>query len=209
MNGKQKIFHITHISNLPSILANSGLFPDSAMRAAGRSHTRIGYEHIKQRRLSRPVSTAEKGFLGDYVPFNFCPRSVMLYVISTGSVDGYEGGQGDVVHLVSTVQTAIDSGEPWTFTDRHAELGYARYFQSKDGLKHVDWDVMPLKQWGGAGNDDIKEKRQAEFLVHRFFPWKSIVQIGVVSSTIAAAVNKLIRTSSHQPDVLIEPKWYY
>lgn len=209
MSDDRPIYHITHLSNLPSILANGGLFPDSSIRQAALPHTRIGYEHIKQRRLTRKVQTAARGFLGDYVPFNFCPRSVMLYVIHVGAVDGYEGGQDGVLHLVSSIASATGCGKPWTFTDRHADLGYARYFDSLTNLKEVDWDVMPRRQWGGAGNDEIKEKRQAEFLVHGFFPWKSVLQIGVKTPEIADQVKSLVRYFDHRPDVLIEPSWYY
>ena len=209
MNTSQSIYHITHLKNLPSILASGGLYSDSKMRSDETPHTRIGHEHIKQRRLSRKVAVAAKGFLGDYVPFNFCSRSVMLYVINVGAVEGYEEGQDDVIHLVSTIELATNVGKPWAFTDRHADLGYARYFQRLSDLKEVDWDVMPKRQWGGDGNDDIKEKRQAEFLVHQFFPWSAVAQIGVKSSTIAQLVKKLIRSTDHQPDVLIQPTWYY
>lgn len=133
----------------------------------------------------------------------------MLYVIHVGAVDGYEGGQDGVLHLVSSIASATGCGKPWTFTDRHADLGYARYFDSLTNLKEVDWDVMPRRQWGGAGNDEIKEKRQAEFLVHGFFPWKSVLQIGVKTPEIADQVKSLVRYFDHRPDVLIEPSWYY
>jgi len=209
MTTSQPIYHITHLKNLSNILASGGLYSDSKMRSDETPHTLIGHEHIKQRRLSRKVSVAAKGFLGDYVPFNFCPRSVMLYVISVGSVEGYEEGQDDVIHLVSTIEMATKVGKPWAFTDRHADLGYARYFQRLSDLKEVDWDVMPQRQWGGSGNDDIKEKRQAEFLVHHFFPWSAVVQVGVKTSTVAQSVKKVFRATDHQPDVLIQPTWYY
>ena len=79
--------------------------------------------------------------LGDYVPFNFCYRSVMLYVIHRGSVEGYDGGQEPVVHLVSSVGQAIGCNRPWAFTDRHADLAYAKYFESLDDEGEVDWRV--------------------------------------------------------------------
>jgi hypothetical protein len=209
MNLNQPIYHITHLNNLPSIVASGGLYSDSTMRSARTPHTRIGHEHIKQRRLTGEVAVAAKGFLGDYVPFNFCARSVMLYAINVGSVEGYEGGQDEVIHLVSTIELACNTGNSWAFTDRHAELGYARYFHSISNLNEVDWNVMPKRQWGGDGNDDIKEKRQAEFLVHQFFPWSSVAEIGVKSAKIAQSVENLIRSTGHRPTVLIQPTWYY
>lgn len=179
------------------------------MRTSRRQHTCIGHAHIKQRRLTRQVSVAAFGFLGDYVPFNFCPRSVMLYVIHSRSVDGFDGSQEEVVHLVSNIGVAVKAGRPWTFTDRHAELAYARYYANLSQLNQVDWSVMPLQQWGGPGRDDIKEKRQAEFLVHGFLPWTSIVAIGVKSEPIARSVNSAIQSSDYKPNVVIMPSWYY
>lgn len=106
---------------------------------------------------------AARGFLGDYVPFNFCNRSVMLYVLARNKVAGYTGGQVPIVHLVSSVATATASGRPWAFTDRHADVAYARYFDDLAFLSEINWNVMPLIQWAA-----VKEERQAEFLVHEW-----------------------------------------
>jgi hypothetical protein len=73
------IFHITHVENLPSIVAHGCLWSDSQRIARNLETTNIGYSHIKQRRLNRLVTAGVGGKLGDYVPFNFCPRSVMLF----------------------------------------------------------------------------------------------------------------------------------
>lgn len=72
------IFHITHVDNLAGILREGGLWCDAQRIARSIGHTNIGLLHIKQRRMNRPVVTHAGGKLGDYVPFNFCPRSVML-----------------------------------------------------------------------------------------------------------------------------------
>lgn len=197
------IFHITHVENLASIIAHGCLWSDSQRIARNFATTNIGYSHIKQRRLNRPVTAGSGGKLGDYVPFNFCPRSVMLYVVSRGHVD-YSGGQDEIVHLVSSVNTATSLGKPWAFTDRHADLAYATYFASLDKLSEVDWNVMPLTYWAG---DEIKEKRQAEFLVHESFPWSAVQSIGVKSTAVAAKVQALLRGSA--PPVAVRPDWYY
>lgn len=209
MYESQKIFHITHLSNLQSVITAGCLLADSLIRSRSVSHTRIGYEHIKQRRLERAVDLESGGFLGDYVPFNFCPRSVMLYVISIGQVPGYDGGQEQIVHLVSRVGTAINLGTPWGFTDRHAELGYALYFDQLTQLDKVDWTSISATQWGGAGRDQIKERKQAEFLVYQRFPWEAVEQIGVKNEAVANQVNQILSSSHHKPDVLIQSGWYY
>jgi hypothetical protein len=86
------IYHITHVTNLVGILRDGCLWSDSQRIARSLQTTNIGYTHIKQRRLRRPVPVAALGVLGDYVPFNFCYRSVMLYALRGGHED-YAGGQ--------------------------------------------------------------------------------------------------------------------
>jgi hypothetical protein len=199
-----RLFHITHVENVPSILAHGRLWSDSQRIRRNLVTTNIGYSHIKQRRLGRPVTTPFGGKLGDYVPFNFCPRSVMLYVVSRGH-DEYAGGQEEIVHLVSSVNTAIALNTPWAFTDLHADLRYATYYTSLDKLSEVDWTVMPLAYW--SRDDDTKQKRQAEFLVHESFPWSAVELIGVKNAASAAKLRPLLAGGA--PPVAIRPDWYY
>lgn len=199
------IFHITHLDNLNGILRAGGLHCDATIQRC-LTVTNIGHRHIKARRLSRTVSVAAGGHLGDYVPFNFCSRSVMLYAVMRGH-DDYPGGQDAILHVVSTMDRAISAGRPWAFTDRHAELAHAAYFTDKAHLLHVDWSVMPLLFW--AKDPLTKELRQAEFLVHEFFPWDAVARIGVRSSAVKAAVEQLLQVAGHRPTVDIRPDWYY
>lgn len=98
------VSHITHIDNLASILGQGCLWSDAKRIELGLVNQNIGYNHIKQRRLVRPVKVAAGGTIGQYVPFNFCPRSVMLYVIHCGH-DDFGGGQDKVLHLISDTET--------------------------------------------------------------------------------------------------------
>lgn len=168
--------------------------------------TNIGLSHIKQRRLARTVPCAARGVLGDYVPFNFCPRSVMLYAVSRGHLN-YNGGQTEIVHLRSTVRTAIGLGQPWAFTDRHAEVAHALYFDDLSDLGEVEWPVMPLTYWSDPQRPEIKETRQAEFLVHQQFPWAGVLEIGCINQGIAAQVTSLVGTAG--PTVTVRGNWYY
>ncbi|HKY39077.1 MAG TPA: DUF4433 domain-containing protein [Polyangiaceae bacterium] len=198
------IFHITHVENIASVIGHGRLWSDSQRIKRNLITTNIGYSHIKQRRLNRPVTTGAGGNLGDYVPFNFCPRSVMLYVVARGHED-YAGGQDEIVHLVSSVSTAIALGKAWAFTDLHADLGYATYYSSLDKLSEVDWTVMPLTYW--ASDDDTKQKRQAEFLIYESFPWSAVELIGVKTHTIASKVRALLPAGT--PPVAVRSDWYY
>jgi hypothetical protein len=74
------IYHITHVDNIPRILERGALLPDSIMHRES-SIALIGNAGIKIDRLTLPVHCHPGTFVGDYVPFYFCPRSVMPYVI--------------------------------------------------------------------------------------------------------------------------------
>jgi hypothetical protein len=55
----------------------------------------------------------------------------------------------------------------------------------------------------------VKEKRQAEFLVHDWCPWEAIEAIGVIDISIAARVNAAIAGHGHRPRVEVRHDWYY
>lgn len=198
------IYHITHVDNLRSIVEHQCLWSDAQRLKQRIGNVNIGHAHIKQRRLMRPVPVASKGFLGEYVPFNFCSRSVMLYAICRNNVAGYADGQDPVVHLVSSIEAVAASGRPWAFTDRHADLGYARYFDDLANLNEVDWNAMPLTWW-----KNVKEQRQAEFLVHDWFPWSCVEKITVYNDAIAKRAKEALEKAKHQPPIVVEVSWYY
>jgi len=200
------IYHITHVDNLVSIVAAQALWSDAQRIQQGFESANIGYSHIKARRLKRPITVSVGGMLGDFIPFNFCPRSIMLYVVSQGHTD-YTAGQQPIIHLVSSIDTIVANARPWAFTDIHADLGYASQFDSLDDLGEVDWGVMPIQQWGG--DSELKEKRQAEFLVHDWCPWNAIVEIGVIDNAVAAKVQAVLANAAHKPNVVVHRDWYY
>lgn len=200
------IYHITHVDNLASIIVSGALWSDARCIQKGADSKNIGYSHIKARRLSRAITVSAGGKLGNYVPFNFCSRSIMLYVVSQGHAD-YAAGQQPIIHLVSSIETVVASRRPWAFTDIHADLSYAEQFDSLDYINEVDWNVMPVEYWGG--DSELKEKRQAEFLVYEWCPWNAIKEIGVIDEAVAAIVRTALATTEHKPKVVVRRDWYY
>lgn len=92
-----KIYHIIHVDRLPSVLAAGCLLCDAEMVNRPASGTGIGMDEIKLRRLNELTLTSHPGlYVGQCVPFYFCPRSVMLYVIWQANHPKlrYRGGEG-------------------------------------------------------------------------------------------------------------------
>lgn len=135
----------------------------------------------------------------------------MLYAIHGGFVEGYTGGQAEVVHLVSSAEAVRDAGLGWVFTDGHAEMSPLTDFYGD--LKHldkIDWKVMESRYWRDTDDDpDRKRRRQAEFLVHTFFPWELVTTVGVYGEATAKDVLEILEEATHKPEVIIKRGWYY
>jgi hypothetical protein len=208
----QNIYHITHVQNLAAIIQHGGLWSDLQCQNRNVEGTKIGYSHIKQRRMRFVVPLAPAGPLGDYVPFYFAPRSPMLFTISRGNVAEYQAGQEPVVHLVSSVEEVRGFQPPvqWLFTDGHAVIELSSYYNDAGDLDKIDWDIMGRRYWADTLEDgDRERRRQAEFLVYQFFPWRLISKIGVIDQGMSGRVHAILAASEHKPPVAVEQGWYY
>lgn len=205
-----RIYHITHMSNLASIVADGCLLSDAAVIARGGPATGIGMSNVKETRLKTPVKCHAGDMVGDYVPFYFCPRSVMLYVISKGNhaALSYTGGQGPIVHLeadlLEVIAWADGAGVRWAFTTANARAAYTDFYARVSELNQIDWDAVAATDW-----HLVKEAKQAEFLVHGRFPWSLVRTIGVRRPEIQSQAQTAIAGANHQPPVIIQPGWYY
>jgi hypothetical protein len=123
-----KTYHITHVNNLSSIVADNYIEADGRRIRRGGDQTSIGMTEIKRRRLNEiTVSCHPDTMVGDYVPFYFCPRSIMLYILYTGNhpdMAHYCDGQDPILHLQVDMEAAINWADQnrvrWTFSDRNA-----------------------------------------------------------------------------------------
>ncbi|HZT43803.1 MAG TPA: DUF4433 domain-containing protein [Chthonomonadaceae bacterium] len=204
------IYHITHIDNLPGILAEAGLWCDNARKAKELDAIGIAHDHIKQRRARKNVPIGKKGTLADYVPFYFAPRSPMLYALYRGQVQGYNGTQQNIVHLTSSVEAVIQQTMPFVFTDGHAVMDFSEFFNDISDLSKVDWKIMKEIYWRDTNEDgDRTRRRQAEFLVHRFFPWSLVTEIGVMTDRANRQVMDKLQGADHLPQVVVRRDWYY
>ena len=205
-----EIYHITHIRNLPNIIRDGGLWCDHVVSERNLAHVSIAYSHIKDRRSTKQVPCSVRGVLADYVPFYFAPRSPMLYTINRGNVKGYTDGQPPILHLVSSIEAVQKENLHFAFSDGHAPMDISRFFDDLTYLDQIDWEIMKAKYWADTMEDgDRSRRRQAEFLVHQFFPLYLIEEIGVINKAIARDVSILFKAETRKPVLKIAPTWYY
>lgn len=201
------IYHITHISNLPSIIGSGGLSAFNVLNRQQKGYTNIALQTIQDQRAGIIVPCASRGVLHDYVPFYFAPRSPMLCSIDYNRGKSYHN---EVLHLVTKAESVKNSQLIFAFTDGHAIMAYSDFYDDLKDLSQIDWQIMTEKYWKDTDQDgDRKRRRQAEFLVHQFFPWTLVEEIGVINDSIKTKVETILQNHQYQPSVKKYPQWYY
>jgi hypothetical protein len=209
---RPKIFHITHVDNLASIVRDGELLSDAALIARAAGVAGIGMSSIKQRRLKLPVRCHPGDHVGDCVPFYFCPRSIMLFLIHCKNHPdlSYRGGQEPIVHLEYDLQEvaawASANQRRWAFTLSNAGASYAEFRSRLDQLGDIHWDAVTSTDFRSPA---VKEGKQAEFLVHGFVPWELVARLGVHSPGVKARASAAISPHHHKPRIEVVPGWYY
>ncbi len=208
-----KIYHITHIDNLPSIAASMGLVSDANRIASQLTCSMVGMSTIKQRRLDEIEVLCHPGTkVGQYVPFYFCPRSVMLYILHKANNPEliYQGGQQPIVHLEADLYTTINwanvKGVRWAFSNGNAGAYITTFYKAAADLIYLDWSAIKSTDFRDA---KVKEGKQAEFLMFDVFPWTLVDKIGIINSTMAIKVQTTLANVGHQPTIVTEPSWYF
>jgi len=208
-----KIFHITHLDNLPQLVSSGCLLSDAQRIKQNLACQLIGMSSIKRRRLEEIEVGCHPGTkVGEYVPFYFCPRSIMLYILhkANNSDLHYRGGQRPIVHLqadlAKTIAWAENNSVRWAFSDRNAGTRVVEFFSRWKDLDQVNWAAVQSNDFSNAF---AKEGKQAEFLLYNAFPWELVEKIGVIDHAAKQKVGTAIATSAHQPPIAVERGWYY
>lgn len=204
------IYHITHVDNLPAIIAAGALWSDSKLATVSSKPKNIAHGNIKQRRAKTAVTIPPHGVVADYVPFYFCPRSPMLYALKGGKIEHAAGTQDEIVHLVLDAGALMGAGLACIHTDGNAASQPRNFFSGLSGLATLRWDVIRSWSWKDTADDnDRKRSKAAEFLVHDAVPWGQVQGIGVMTEATQHRVIAALASTAHQPPVTLQPDWYY
>jgi hypothetical protein len=120
------------------------------------------------------------------------------------------GGQGPIVHLQAdlreTVRWADQIGTAWAYSLSNAGAAYAQFRNQLADLGDIDWEAVQASDFR---DPDIKEGKQAEFLVEGFFTWDLVELVGVYSQAVLERVRSVIPASVPRPAVAVRRDWYY
>lgn len=210
-----KIYYILHCDTLGSVIDSGGILCYAVIANDPPAGTAIGMMKIKRQRMRTPVVCHWGTKVGDYVPFYFCPRSVMLYRIHANQGKDndpdlqYSGGQKEIVHLEADLHTVVSWAEAdqrrWAFTAGNAAAKATRFYDDLNDLNAISWEVVLAPNW----SRNQRNTKQAEFLVYGFFSWYLVSRIGVMSDDVRQQVYETISSANHRPQVSVIPQWYF
>jgi hypothetical protein len=136
----------------------------------------------------------------------------MLYVIHRANHREliYRGGQNLIIHLEADLYRVVDwanaNNVRWAFSRSNAGAYYTEFYFDLRDLNKLDWQAIQATDFG---DPDIKEGKQAEFLVYGFFPFELVERIGVRTAQSDWKVRHVLGNAWHRPIVEVRSEWYF
>jgi hypothetical protein len=208
---QQRIYHLTHIRNLPAILTAGGLVADAAPEVDISS---------PDARISRRTITVDDDgeTVASYVPFFLSPLSDVWNAIRFGSPDprlAVDDGivASDFILLVSSFST-ID-GESIVIADGDAAHPLTRFATTREAGERtlrklrVGENRVGDKASGAApGEEESGAIRSAELLVKDSLDLEHISLIAVANDRAKNAVKALLTPAGYSTRISIHPPWF-
>lgn len=205
---KALIFRIVHRDNVPWIFSHGMHCRNSSVQDP--NYRTIGNLELIDRRQYRVVPIHPGGTLSDYIPFYFTPYSPMMYKIKTGHGGIPRVPNEEIVIFVSSVHTLESKGLQFTFSDRHAYLQTAMFYNHTSHLDEIDWKLLQKKDFKRDPDDPGKvERYQAEALVHRYIPVTAFIGVVCYTDKIRELLQDLANRTEVNLKVVKEPRWYF
>ncbi|MCU1509875.1 MAG: hypothetical protein JWQ12_2140 [Glaciihabitans sp.] len=213
--GEQRVYHLTHISNLPSIVAAGAIFADAALPE--RPTVDISSEANREARRVAAVDGLTGGSddetsnrVSAFVPLSLSPDATFWTSIRAGKADkrlakdAKSHPAGDYVMLVSTVRSirldARGSDKQVVLADGDAAAPLTRFASEADVFERL---LRKLR-----ADEDAVPREGAELLVSESLSFDLISLIGVANDRARASVKALLDESGYEARVAVYPPWY-
>ena len=205
---KALIFRITHRDNLPWILANGLHCAKSGVHDP--NFVAIGNADLINKRALRTLPAPFNDTLSDYVPFYFTPFSPMMFNIKTGWGGIRTRANAEIIILVSSIWKLQKEEVPFVFSDRHAYLNAARFFDDTAQLDQIDWDLLQRRDFKRDPNDPAKfERYEAEALVRTHVPTKALLGLACYDFETRDRITQATEQVSVTLKTVVQPSWYF
>ena len=205
---KKFCYRITHIENLP-ILLETGLVCKGHPNADA-NYINIGNTEIIDVRSNTPVRIDGYGMIGDYVPFYFTSKSIMLYNIHTGywhpKVPKRKSSEIMVMRFNIADLCELDH---WFYTDGQANDRATTHYNSLDNIDCIDWNSIQNSNFSKGDDIDRARRYQAEFLVRNEVPIDKIESLNVYDEQSQQYVKDILKQFGMGIEINMNKKYYF
>jgi hypothetical protein len=199
--GTQRLYHVTHIKNLPAILSDGALLADAGAQSA---HPSVDVSSAAGRETRRSVDVAGRPVAG-FVPFFLSPHARVWDSLRSREPDPRLAGDAghyapaEFVILVTGAAAALATGES-AVADRDAALPLTRFGTGRDGSERMLHSLL-----ADAEGEALLD---AEFLVADAFPISSVALIGVSDEKVRDVVKRHLAEAGTNTKVAVYPPWF-
>jgi hypothetical protein len=208
--GDQRIYHVTHMSNLAGILSSGALHADA--RANGGTHPTVDMSSAENREARRTTHIAGSGSpsVASFVPFFLAPNAAVWQSVRAGAMDPRlspairASKASEFVILVSTVKHVTDwqvDGELLAVVTN----GDAAHVLTRFGSTRDDNERMLRKLRSDEDSDAILA---AEYLVPETLPFEFVTLVGVANDKARNEAKGILQSSAFSTKVAVYPPWF-
>ena len=191
----QRVYHVTHISNLENILRTGQL-----VAAAQIDTTILDVSSPLTRELRGTASLNTGEPVDRYVPFSLVPESHSWRELRNGAAEprwsdaARTASSTDFVFLVTTIRAL---GDEAVLADGDAAASLTRFATDEDTMKRM---------LGNLRADELTD--DAEVLIHGSFAFDEVQLVGVASDRARDRVKELLDAASFATKVAVYPPWF-
>ncbi|TFB75527.1 DUF4433 domain-containing protein [Cryobacterium flavum] len=222
---EQRVYHLTHISNLAAILKDGRLLANAALT----TRPVVDISAPATRELRRAALVAGDGrSVAEYVPFFLSPNATVWESVRAETadpllaLDAHGSEAFDFVMLVSTVKKINDGLAAFTGTATDADATDERAPLVPSVVAVTNGDAAGALTRFGATPATAERMLQtlraeadgamileAELLVPDAVPMELITLIGVCNDNVRETVRGILKASAFKPKVAVYPPWFH
>jgi hypothetical protein len=200
-----RIYHVTHVENLASILGEGAILADTA---GAKPVVDVSAPHAREFRRAASIDGTD-AVVADYVPFLLSTDAHVWNAVRTGTPDprlaaeAVERQPSDHVLLVSSVAGAvgarIETVGSVAVTDADAASG---------GTAEAAWPAVLRMLHRLHREDDGSRLLSAEFLVRECLPLERVLLIAVGNDPVRDRVRAALDAVGLRTRVAVYPPWF-
>jgi hypothetical protein len=192
----QRLYHLTHVSNLPAILASRALLADA--------DAVVDISSAAARETRRTIAVSDEGeTVASFVPFFLAPETDVWDAVRFGNADPRlsvpeDAVASDFVLLVTAISNL--AGSSVVIADGDAAHPLTRFEMTPDA---ADRTLRRIK-----ADEESGRIRAAEYLVKDSVDFDAITLIAVANDKSKNAVRALVDPAGYRTRIAIHPPWF-